>query len=114
VGLLIQDGYTLDFTLPARGRRPTVTGRYRPALAEAIYEYMRVRSNPRSTGKEILDATVKVLADHLVSWDAAGADGQTVPASAEHLRRVPYLALEELVNVVTGYTEEQQAADVKN
>ena len=36
-GLLIHDGYTLDFSLPAQGAYPALSGKYRPALPVKVH-----------------------------------------------------------------------------
>ncbi len=111
MGLLIHDGYTLEDTLPKRGRYPAVVFRYRPALAEAVYEYRRAS---RDGGKEEARATVKLLKDHLVSWDVTDDKDVTVPITPEALAKVPERVQQWLVNYVTGYGPDQQEADVKN
>lgn len=108
---LIFDGYTWDHVIPARRGWPAVTFRYRPALPEAVYDYLAA---PSLTGKQRLDAAVKLLAAHVVSWDLTDAKGESTPVTPENLRRVPYPVIQGFLDAVTSYGPEQQAADLGN
>lgn len=113
MGLLIQDGYTLDGVVPKKGRLPEVRYRYRPALAEDVFGYL---SAPKDTGKQAMTAAADFLTKHLVSWDVADEKGEALPVTKEALRRVPHLVLRQMVDTVMGYGQDSDAqeADVKN
>jgi hypothetical protein len=111
MALLINDGFTWEDTVPARGRFPSVTFRYRPALPEDVFDYLHA---PKPTGKDVLRVAARLLAKHLVSWDVTDDKGDAVPVSEDVLRRVPHPVLVKMVDVVTGYGPDAEAADLKN
>ena len=133
MGLLIEDGYTLDGTIPAQGKQPEINFRYRPALYAEVKEWT---NSVRTTGKLHEAATVKLLVKHVASWDVTikagslrkimGKDAEPVvadhedddvvlvPIHAKTLARVPQPVLDQLVNFVTGYAPEDQGDDAKN
>ena len=108
--VLIRDGYTFEGDVPAQGPWPAIHVRYRPAMPEEVSDYLIA---DRRTGKAKLDATVKLLAKHVLGWDITD-DGHATKPDADTLRRLPYPILEDLVNLVCGYTGTQQEADEKN
>lgn len=127
--LVIDDGYTLS-GLIRPDRRPPVRVVYRPALPEAVYEY-RMRSARAASGAERLEAVLWLLEAHLDSWDGirrpvAGAASSPVPfkpgpAGTQSALRDPAVRkalgteyLDEMVNLVTGYTPGEWEADRKN
>lgn len=109
MGLLIEDGLTLDGVIPARGKWPELKFRYRPALPEQGFAYAKAK---QETGKQLLAATIDLLSKHLVSWDVTDAQDELVPITPAALAKVPQRYLTEMVNFVTGY--EDHEADVKN
>ena len=108
--IYLDDGYTLDGLVPARLGYPPVRFKYRPALPEKVYAFTR---EPRPASQHI-DAVVTLLAEHLVSWDVKGRDGNLLPVTAHVLRRIAVPVLEAMLDHVTGYTAEQRAADLGN
>lgn len=123
---MIEDGYTFPFTLPAVGPFEAITGMYRVALPEQVYEFRAANQSPGFTAKRQMEATFKLLLGHgknpiphLRSWDAkAKKPGETeekdVPISEEGLRTLLTSRLDKLVDYVCGYTFDQQEEDVKN
>src|ERR1051326_4803957 len=112
--VLIHDCYTLDGNVPALGSMPEINFRYRPALPEQVYDYLR---SPKTNGKEELKAVIELLQKHLISWDIQEQqNGQpsSVAITAESLKRVPHRVQQKMVDYVTGYSVEEQAADAKN
>jgi hypothetical protein len=107
--LLIGDGYDFDGSIPAIGPWPAVTCKYRPALPDRVQEYFDAAA---AGGKKRCDAAVKLLADHVTSWDVETEKGPA-PVTEATLRKVPYPVRERLVDLVTGYAG-QAAADEKN
>lgn len=107
----INDGYELEATIPGRGPWPPLTFRYRPALLERTMEYL---AQPKY-GKKGAANAIKLILEHVVSWDAAahGKDG-TLPVDEANLRKMPAPFVEDMVAVVTGYSELEQEGDVKN
>lgn len=116
MGLLLSavpnDGYTMSGSIPAFGSLPEVNFRYRPALPDAVYEFLRAN---RGTGKDEMRAVVDLLSKHLVSWDVREKeDGETVPVTADYLRRVPHRCQQRMIDLITGYAPDEQGKDVKN
>ncbi len=79
MGLLLLDGYTWDGFVAARGRAPAVNFRYRPALAERVYEYRRA-IRPALAGRLRLDEVDRVrrlyvIAQAVLVGSLAGLDG---------------------------------------
>lgn len=109
---LILDGYTLNGTIPARGPWPAVTFRYRPALAEEVYEFLRQRE--QAPGKSQMKPVAELLQKHLAGWDVCDSNGAVAPYTAENIRRLPQPILAGLIEHILGYGEAEQEADVKN
>lgn len=121
---LIQDGFTLEFVLPAAGPYEEIRGMYRPALAEAVYDYHKA-STKADTGEKQMAANLKLLVGkgktplrHVLSWDikekdAAGVE-KDVPVTEEHLRRLAQPRIEMLLDYVCGYRFADQEGDEKN
>ncbi len=110
MGLLINDGMTLTAKVAARGPWPELVAKYRPALPAAVIEYVEA-CKPSAAAR--LQATIKLLTDHLVSWDVTDAKGEIMAVTPASLRRVPQPYLDELTNHVTGYGS-QAEEDAKN
>lgn len=108
----INDGYTTEATIPARGPYGSLTFRYRPALGETVYEFL---SQPR-VGKKALMNNVNLLMKHLVSWDVMDRsdDSRTVPITEDSLKKMPPSYIDEMVAIVTSYSTLEQEGDVKN
>ncbi len=111
MAFLIHDGYTLEGVVPALGSTPELKFRYRPALPEAVYEFGRAA---KLNGKQEMAAVIALLVAHLVDWNVTNQDGAVVPINAESLKRVSHRAQQRMVDVVTGYTADEQGADAKN
>jgi hypothetical protein len=109
--LLIEDGYTIEATIPGRkGLYGPVTFKYRPALPETVYNYLNQRSRANS-GKDAIKAVVELLGKHLVSWDLTGPNDQPVVIDAHTLSKVHHSALEGMIDHVTGYGAAAYEAD---
>ena len=111
--LLIDDGFTLDGTIPGQGPWPTITFKYRPALPERVYEFLK-NTKAAGSGKKHQEEVSKLLTEQLVSWDVTDAKDEATPITAAILRRVPHPLLVKLVDHVTGYGEAQGEVDRKN
>lgn len=109
--VFIDDGFTLDGCLEPRHGFPSVRFTYRLAHPEKVYSYLR---EPRSTGRQFMEAASKMLAEHLVSWDITDRAGNAVPISETTLRRIAHPVLEQMLDTVTGYGPEVREVDVKN
>ncbi len=105
--LLIEDGLTLDGTIEAAAPYQALHFRFRPALAEAVYEFIQGR---KDTGRQRLAATTAILHKHLVSWDVTDERDAPVPITPEVLKRVPRTHLDQLLDYVTGYTDAAASA----
>lgn len=121
--LAIDDGFTLHGTttdcidrgpsLPALSGLPVVSYRYRPALPEALAEW-RYGLRVAASGKAELDATAKLLADHLVSWDVTDGKGAAAAITPENVRRIPEPVLNQLLEAVTTWAPKQMAEAAGN
>lgn len=118
------DGYTLAATLvPQDARKPRVRVTYRPALPEATMAY-RVRVGRSDDPKERLAALLDLLKGHVVAWDLkqAGANGHPVPLPFSPAmldrpavqRALGMEYLDDMANLVNGYTAGEWEADAKN
>ena len=115
--LALNDGYTLDAATLAESDGatglPVVAYRYRPALPDALAEW-RFTINRAASGRAEVDATARLLADHLVSWDVRASDGADAPITPETIRRVPEPILNQFLRRVlewAGPNQEQAAGN---
>lgn len=109
--ILIDDGFTLDGEIEPRFGFPAVKFKYRMAMPGKVYAYL---TEPKLTGEERAAAAAKLLAEHLVEWDAKTNHGAFIPINEINLRRVAHPVLERLLDHVTGYGQKQREEDVKN
>jgi hypothetical protein len=101
MAFLIADGFTLNGLIPARaGLHGPGNVTYPPAHPERVMEYLK---GDESTPQKELTNWLKLLKEHLVSWDVEDKDGQVATISDACLRRVPHPALRVLLDHVTGY-----------
>lgn len=116
-GIVIDDGYTLsDETKPADkdgNPLPTLKFQYRPAMPEAIYTF-EFESAMAKSGSEQLDAAAKLLAAHLVSWDATTAAGTSAPLNANTVRLLPPPVLRQVITAVVTWLPKKGAAAAGN
>lgn len=113
----IKDGYTLDFVVPGRGPWKAITGKYRPALPETVWEYQDATVN--AGGKKRMVATVKFLlgggTDPLIrSWDLTDSKDEPITICEAAIRAIPAPMLDRLLNIVSGYALEEHEAEQKN
>jgi hypothetical protein len=108
--IFIDDGFTLDGELPAKHGFPTIRFKYRLAVPEKVYAYL---AEPRN-GQQRASAAARLLAEHLVEWDARDNAGNAVPINERVFYRVPHSVLERLLEHVTGYGPDAREADLKN
>lgn len=117
--LALDDGYTLTATTKATltspsgavlaDNLPVVEFKYRPALPAALAEW-RYQFARAGSGKAELDATVKMLAAHLVSWDVTSGGGPA-PLTADALARVPEPILNQIIDAVTSWKAGEAAGN---
>lgn len=112
MALLIRDGYTLTGRIPAQSPWPEVVFQFRPALPEEVVEY--IQGAPSRKPKAHVEAQVKLLASHLVSWDVKEADGSPAAINEKTLRCLPYPILVAMLNHIQGYAESEASEDAKN
>jgi hypothetical protein len=102
----INDGFTLRGKIEAMpGLYDEVRFDYRPALPERVMTYLKA---DKSTPAKDLQATLSLLAEHLKGWSL------DAPLDEATLRRVPYPALQTLLNHVTGYSATDWGEKEKN
>lgn len=109
--LSLNDGYTLDGTADHAGY--TLTYAYRPALPDAI-EAWRHAVRGAGSGSAEVEATAKLVRDHLVSWDLTDKDGKPAPLSVDVVRRLPEPFLNAVLKAVTTWAGPKMEADAKN
>lgn len=126
----IDDGYVLVATVQDSDKAfPPVVVRYRPALPEAVYEY-RLAMGRAATGKDVMNAKVAVIHDHVVGWTGVsrrtptgvdpvawyGPQGDRLGVLADpNVRRglgADYL--DQMVNLVCGFTPGRWEGETKN
>ncbi|MHB1426567.1 MAG: hypothetical protein ACYC3I_25685, partial [Gemmataceae bacterium] len=88
-------------TLDAVGPWQPPTIRYRPALPEEVMEFQFQRDQAK--GRDKMKPTVEFLRKHLVSWDVRDDNGETTAATAENLRRLPFVYQALMLDYVMGY-----------
>jgi hypothetical protein len=102
--VIIRDGYVLTGLFPGGNGHPPVSFKYRPAVPEKVYEYQQ--SVPREP-KARVEAVIKLLLDHVSSWDAEilGKDGKVAraPLDGATLQRTPAPILGFMLDCVCGY-----------
>lgn len=107
--LFIDDGCTLNGKIAARGALGALEYTYRPAMAPAIADY-RHAVNYGGSGAVKLAAENKLLADHLVSWNATKGGG-AAPLTADSFNRIPDSYRGEMIaEIILGF-ERQEAAE---
>jgi hypothetical protein len=113
--LALNDGYTLEAATAAdhggfKGL-PVVTYRYRPALPDALAEW-RYAARLAASGKAEVDATARLVSDHLVSWDVTDAGGRPAAITADVVRKVPEPILDQLLDKIVSWAgpEQEKAA----
>jgi len=118
--LVIDDGYTLEGTTeeivlnkatgePLFEGLPVINFRYRPALPDALAEWRYSRARATS-GKAEVEATAKLIADHLVSWDVVDGKGSTAPLSVEFIRKVPEPILDQMIETIATWAPKAETA----
>lgn len=108
----INDGCTLDATIPARGIWPAVAFRYRPALPDAVSDFLRTPKN----GKQAFDILVAFLRKYVVSWDVVDKNGRAVDIGdkGEGFRTLAHPYIEAITEYVTGYNGDAAEVAEKN
>lgn len=108
----IADGYTRTAkTEPTEYKYPIVEFTYRPALGAAVVEY---RHGCSAGAKSEEKAVVALLLAHIKGWDVRTEKDEVAPVTAELLAIVPPVIRQQLVEIVCGYTAQQQADATKN
>ena len=111
----ISDSYTETFHIPGRGPWSPLTGKYRPAMPEAVWEYQ----DATTAGKKRMPAAVKLLlgggTDPLIrEWDLKDKNDVPIPISEAAIKKIPAPMLDRLLNIVSGYALEETEGDGKN
>lgn len=103
----ISDGFTLTLVIKARGPFADFAVKYRLAMPERIYQW-RMDAGRAADGKSRLALDLKLIADHVVQWDAEE------PINEVSLRRLPPFMLTEIMDAISGLTFSEQAEAEKN
>jgi hypothetical protein len=101
--LFLEDGYTATKVATVDGRKLSI--RYRPALHGAKRDYQAAATTGRPG--EAAKADEGLIARHLESIDGRKIE----PAKIGHLRPAVISAL---LDLILGYTAEDEATDLKN
>ncbi len=112
MALDIDDGYTVAATTkPDFGKftdLPIVFFRYRPALWHELTTWRR------TIGSETeIDATAKMVVDHLASWDVTKA-GKASPITIEVVKKIPPPIFDQLWDAVTTWAPKEQETAAGN
>ncbi len=109
----IPDGFTFCERVPAFGRYPELTFRFRPALPERVQSYLS-----QSSGKTWMKAVSELLVDHLVEWDLPNkaligykgeSPDETAPIEAKTMKMVPHPIITAIAAQITGYAASGEA-----
>ena len=112
MGLLIQDGFTLDGILPNRpGLHGEIRFKYRPALSERVSGYLK--------GIASFDNETKLVADHLAEVEGEGELNNTLgikdkTEAVKMLKRVPYPDIQVMIDHITCYRSTDWSEREKN
>ena len=107
----IDDGYTIEHTLPADSDwHPPLTIAYRPLLHAARARLLQQigKCEDAGRGEELAAAGV---AGQLVSWELADRQGVPVPINAINVGRLESHLFARLFSVVAGLSPAAQAAE---
>jgi hypothetical protein len=110
LSMFIDDGYTIDATIPAKGRMPALKITYRPPMPGAIAEY-RIQYNRANDGNGKVMAASKLIADHLHSWDATDREGKAAPITTEMISKIPEGRRDEIMEEIMWGFERREAAE---
>jgi hypothetical protein len=113
MGLLIQDGYTMEGKLPDRGAlHGEITFKYRPALPEAVNAYLKEINN--ATADKALAADLRLIAKYVVEIATVDDWPADEAGRVKMLRMVPHPDLQVLVSHVCCWSAGEWAAKEKN
>lgn len=105
--LFIDDGFTLEGKVERKpGHWPELRFTYRPASPAQVFAY---RAVDRTDGAKVEAAAVKLVAGCVHAWNA----GEARPEEA-NVKRLHFRVLDQMLDIVTGYGPDQQAADQGN
>ena len=108
----IDDGYTRDGeTAPTEFKYPVVKFKYRPAIGK---DASRHRHNCNAGADAEEKSVITLLMAHVKGWELTDDKGNGVPVTAENLTNMYPLIRSQIVDIVMGYTPQQQDADAKN
>lgn len=111
-GCFIDDGMTRAFRIKeAPGFHGPLTGTYRPALYETVRRYQL--SHRDDDAKAHAATSRKILAEHVLTWDAQLA-GQPAKIDEAVLKKLHPALVGQLLDHVLGYTISEQAEAEKN
>lgn len=104
--LVLDDGYTLEGkteeTSGESSGLPIITYRYRPALPDALAEWRYALSRATS-GKAQIDASSKLVSEHLVSWDVVDGRGIALPITPDIVRKIGEPILEQIIKTIATW-----------
>jgi len=105
--MFINDGFTLNGTVRARGPFPEMTFKYRLSLPERTQEWRWARAQAKDAKQQFkLDA--QFAAEHVLEW----SDDRKIVW--ESFKTIAPFAMTEIIDAITAYTFPDQEADTKN
>lgn len=109
----IDDGYTLDSSVPAVPRLyKEIPFRYRPATPAEVLAFSRGQG--RGSPEQEATHQAQFVLDHLESWDVNDRHGQLVKPSLEVLLKLYPSILTSMISHMCGWTAPAREQDAKN
>ena len=108
----MDDGYNRDgYVAAAPGRYDALAFKYRPALPDERWLFVRQQDND---GRAYAKRAAAMLDAHVLEWDAKDSKDQPVAKSAAAMLKLHPELFNAMVDQVMGYTAADVAADQKN
>ncbi len=98
---VIKEGMIIEDTFPGVAWMDKLKFAYRPILPERYYEYDAV---DKKVGRDRFEANVKLLIEHLTSWDLFDESGAVVPLNNEKIYScLPIQLTSYMIDCVLGW-----------
>jgi hypothetical protein len=101
MSFIIRDGWTEEDTFPGSHWIDPLKFKYRPCLTMRFYEYQEAE---KDTSKKLFNANIKLIQEHLVSWDVTDKNGVELPFTDDKIwTRIPHQIITYMRDCITGY-----------
>ena len=99
--IIIRDGYTEEDEFPGKHWIPAFRFKYRPALPQRVYEYLKTA---KPSGKETMRENVALVKEHLISWEVENEKGEMMSVMDDSVyARLPSVCLDYMVDCICSY-----------